>query len=180
MRVYNGSSSDLTYNPLMSNGEWWMNGALDRMWRKRSQPVWDITTISWKKEVRTRKHSVKTANFQVKTWTRNSGMWGLMLSILTFGHGNLVGLDYNYCSASFSKDYFEIVKLCARASCTSHCGSEVLSASTFCNHYRGVHKIGNFSTKKFKTEGVVQSHRRNYLIGFVWRVSNIWSLFSLF
>jgi hypothetical protein len=129
--VYNGSSSDLTYNPLLSNGGWLMNWAMDRMWRKRSQPIWDIITNFWRKEVRIRKVSVKTANFQVKIWTRNSRMWGLILSILTFGHGTLVGLDDNYYSASCSTDYFEIAKLCARVSCISYCGSEVLFRSTF-------------------------------------------------
>lgn len=94
--VYNGSSSGLTYNPLVSNGGWLMNGALIRMWRKRSQPLWDITTISWKKEVTARKVLVKTANFQAKIWIRNCRMWGLKRSIPAFGHGTLVGLGNNY------------------------------------------------------------------------------------
>jgi hypothetical protein len=52
----------------------------------------------------------------------------------------------------------------------------VIQIYLFCDHYRGVHKTGNVSTKKFKTEDVSQSNRCNYLIGFIWAASNFFLL----
>jgi hypothetical protein len=178
--VYNGISSHLTYNPLVSNGGWLMNGALYRMWWKRSQPLWAVNTIFWMKEVKTQKFSVKKINFLAKIWTRNSRMWGLMLSILTFARETSVCLDDNYWFCHFQERLFRNwqimcqskpnIKLWLRGS---------IQVYMFSDHYRVVHKIRNVSTKKFKTKGVLQSHRYNYLIGFMWAVSNFWLFVSL-
>jgi len=157
-----------------------MNVALDRMWRKRSQPLWDVTTIAWTKEVKTRKFSVKTTDFLAKIWTRNSRMWGLMLSILTFVHETSVCLDDNYWLCHFRERLFwnwQVtcqnkwnIKLWLRS---------IIQGYNFCGRYRAVHKIGNISTKKFKTEGVLQSHKYNYLIGFMSALSNFLLFVSL-
>jgi hypothetical protein len=150
------------------------------MRRKSSQPLWDVTTISWIKEVKTRKFSVKTANFLAKIWTRNSRMWGLMLSILTFGHGTLVCLDDNYWFCHSQERLFRNWQVMCQSKLNIKLWLwSVIQIYLFYDHYRGVHKIGNVSTKKFEADDFLRSHRCHYLIGFVWAVSNFWLFVSL-